>query len=75
MDTLMIDVAGDGGATITEAAFMVGDVIQLKGAGVPKVLEPAFWRVTGFQANANGGTPAVELSGPWKDECCTERFR
>jgi hypothetical protein len=50
-------------------SYAVGDVISVKGSGVPKELEGKFFRVEGFEADGS-----VRLSKPYSDQACTVRY-
>ena len=55
--------------TGVEPLFLVGDVVQMKGAGVPKELESAYWRVEIVHPDG-----LVQLSKPYEDEALTRYY-
>jgi len=46
----------------------IGDVISMKGNGVPVELEPMFWRIVEDRPDG------WRLDGPYVDQACTQRY-
>jgi hypothetical protein len=59
--------SSSGGLMSNEPLFKVGDVITVKGTGVPKELEDKFFRVESDEM-------PIRLSRPYEDQACTRPY-